>query len=79
MTFEPDMGGFNNIRMSFETVAVFAKATGATLVLPPIQRLYLLKQPQDKTKHSFYGVETFFPVEKVGLRGGSGWVGPRLR
>jgi hypothetical protein len=65
VTFEPDPGGFNNIRMSFETVAVFAKAIGATLVLPPIQRLYLLKQPQDKTKHSFYGVETFFPVEKV--------------
>jgi hypothetical protein len=33
MTFEPDGGGWNNIRMSMETVLTMAVATGRTLVL----------------------------------------------
>ena len=41
-TFEPDFGGWNNIRMSMETVLVIAHATGRTLVLPPEKRMYLL-------------------------------------
>jgi hypothetical protein len=42
-TYEPDYGGFNNIRMTLETLIVFAKATGRTIVLPPRAPIYLLK------------------------------------
>eukprot|EP00804_Cyclotella_cryptica_P030282 CCRYP_019226-RC/>CCRYP_019226-RC protein AED:0.25 eAED:0.25 QI:120/1/1/1/0.76/0.66/18/2265/1695 len=42
LTFEPDGGGWNNIRMSMENIFVIAAATGRTLVLPPPQNLYLL-------------------------------------
>ncbi len=42
ITFEPDVGGWNNIRMQMETVLVFAAATGRTLVIPPEQAMVLL-------------------------------------
>ncbi|KAL7578080.1 hypothetical protein ACA910_015013 [Epithemia clementina (nom. ined.)] len=44
LTFEPDHGGFNNIRMAMETVVALAYAMGRTLVLPPAQKMYLLGQ-----------------------------------
>ena len=44
MTFEPDGGGWNNIRMAMETVVVLAHAMGRTLVLPPAQGMYLLRK-----------------------------------
>ena len=43
LTFEPDTGGWNNLRISFENVLVLAAATGRTLVLPPDQVMYLLE------------------------------------
>ncbi len=35
LTFEPDIGGWNNVRMSYETIILLAHAMGRTLVLPP--------------------------------------------
>ena len=34
LTFEPDHGGWNNIRMAMETALVMSHAMGRTLVLP---------------------------------------------
>lgn len=48
VTFEPDHGGWNNIRMSMEVVLVFAFVTGRTLVLPPEQPMYLLNKGSPK-------------------------------
>ena len=42
ISFTPDRGGWNNIRMSMEIIFVIAAASGRTLVLPPEQPLYLL-------------------------------------
>ena len=42
LTFEPDGGGWNNIRMAMETIVAMAHATGRTLVLPPEKRMYLI-------------------------------------
>merc|ERR1719343_898072 len=50
LTFEPDHGGWNNIRMSMETILVLAHAMGRTLVLPPAQRVYLLDNGEKKHK-----------------------------
>ena len=44
--FEPDRGGFNNIRMAMETVLALAFAMGRTLVLPPAKQMYLLGKKQ---------------------------------
>lgn len=63
VTFEPDVGGWNNIRMQMELVLVFAYATGRTLVLPPDQPMYLLQAGKGHQKaHSF---ADFFPFEKI--------------
>jgi hypothetical protein len=39
LTFEPDVGGWNNVRMQMEIVLVLAMTTGRTLVLPPEQHM----------------------------------------
>lgn len=66
VTFEPDVGGWNNIRMQMEIVMVFALATGRTLVLPPDQPMYLLFAGKGhENVHSF---ADYFPFEWISKR-----------
>mmetsp|Transcript_38921 Transcript_38921/g.44490 ORF Transcript_38921/g.44490 Transcript_38921/m.44490 type:complete len:1187 (+) Transcript_38921:96-3656(+) len=56
LTFEPDPGGWNNIRMSMEIIFAIAAATGRTLVLPPKAPFYLLGMGEKNARSfgSFY-------------------------
>ena len=63
VTFEPDVGGWNNIRMQMEAVLVFAAATGRTLVLPPDQPMYLLNK--GKGHHNEHSFADFFPFDYI--------------
>lgn len=66
LTFEPDGGGWNNIRMALETVIAIAVATQRTLVLPPKHKLYLLRKDDQVNEFS---LGDFFPLDEVpGLR-----------
>lgn len=47
VVFEPDRGGWNNIRMAAETAIIFALYSGRTLVLPAPGYWYLLTQSKD--------------------------------
>ena len=64
VTFEPDHGGWNNIRMAMETVLVLAHAMGRTLVLPPEQKMYLLNQGGAEHKKHF-SFSDFFHLESI--------------
>jgi len=64
ISFEPDRGGFNNIRMALETVVVLALATGRTLVLPPEKGLYLLRKGKKNEKKSFTFLD-FFDLQEA--------------
>mmetsp|Transcript_775 Transcript_775/g.1319 ORF Transcript_775/g.1319 Transcript_775/m.1319 type:complete len:544 (+) Transcript_775:274-1905(+) len=64
MTFEPDGGGWNNIRMAMETVVAMAFATGRTLVMPPAQRMYLLRKDRGKQTTDFSFAD-FFHLETL--------------
>lgn len=59
LTFTPDPGGWNNIRMSMEIIFVLAAATGRTLVLPPKEPLYLLHHDKEER---FKGFADFYPL-----------------
>ena len=57
LSFEPDLGGWNNIRMEFEIMVVFAATTGRTLILPPDYPVYLLHL-DSQSRHR--GLQDFF-------------------
>lgn len=67
LSFEYDQGGWNNVRMSLESLIVVAHAMGRTLVIPPQQHLYLLgathKDPHDAKAHDEMGFEDFFDLD----------------
>lgn len=60
LTFEYDIGGWNNIRMSVECMFVFAHVTGRTIVLPPAQQLYLVSKEYEKRRA--FGLADFLNV-----------------
>lgn len=64
LTFEPDSGGWNNIRMSLEILMVFAAVTGRTLVLPPNEPMYLLGTGKGAARS--FG--SFFPLNHPELQ-----------
>lgn len=61
LTFEPDHGGWNNIRMAMETVLVMSHAMGRTLVLPPRQRMYLMDVADS------LGFDDFFHLDAISV------------
>ncbi|EED90839.1 predicted protein [Thalassiosira pseudonana CCMP1335] len=66
LTFEPDHGGWNNIRMAMETALVMSHAMGRTLVLPPEQRFYLLGKSDQQQKNDFdFG--DFFHLDSIAI------------
>ncbi|VEU43793.1 unnamed protein product [Pseudo-nitzschia multistriata] len=64
LTFEPDAGGWNNIRMAMETVLAMAFAMGRTLVLPPHQGMYLIDKGGEHQKNKF-SFDHFFHMERI--------------
>jgi len=66
VTFEPDKGGWNNIRMQMELVIVYALVSGRTLVIPADQPMYLLMSGKGaENVHSF---DDYFPFDWIGTR-----------
>lgn len=64
LTFEPDEGGWNNIRMSMETAVALAHAMGRILVLPPEQNIYLLRKEKEVNKNRFT-FKDFFHFDSI--------------
>lgn len=64
VVFEPDRGGWNNIRMAAEMVMIFAHQTGRTLVLPPPGYWYLLLQSKDHDDN-LSSFEKFYDLSKI--------------
>jgi GDP-fucose protein O-fucosyltransferase len=63
-TFEPDEGGWNNIRMAMETAVTLALAMGRILVLPPEQKMYLLHKG-DKGQKNRFTFKDFYHFDSV--------------
>jgi len=65
VTFEADHGGWNNIRMSMETILAFAVATGRTLVIPPPTGMYLLMNDKQDKGNNKLEFGDFFNLEQM--------------
>jgi len=61
LSFEYDQGGWNNIRMGFESVVAIALGSNRTVVLPPAKSLYLLS----KGSHIDHGFLDFFDLRAI--------------
>jgi hypothetical protein len=66
LTFEPDSGGWNNIRMAMETALVLSHAMGRTLVLPPEQRMYLIDKGKGEQQNAF-SFNDFFHLDAISI------------
>jgi hypothetical protein len=66
ISFAPDRGGWNNVRMSMEIIFVIAAATGRTLVLPPKEPMYLMHHDKENRHRGF---ADFFPISKPQFQG----------
>jgi len=64
LTFEPDAGGWNNIRMALETVVALAHAMGRILVMPPKKGMYLLDKADAGHQNSLHFGD-FFDLEAL--------------
>jgi len=64
LTFEPDGGGWNNIRMAMESTIGLSIAMGRTLVMPPQKKMYLLGKNNKGQQHHFSFVD-FFPIAEI--------------
>ena len=64
LTFEPDEGGFNNVRIATETAIALAISMGRVLVIPPETYFYLLSKRHHGVKKPF-AVSDFFHLDSV--------------
>jgi hypothetical protein len=64
--YEPDLAGFSNVRIAFETVVALAKATGRTLVLAPKAPVSHLDHQHPEGVRSYWHKD-FFDISNIPL------------
>eukprot|EP00814_Leptocylindrus_danicus_P007156 CAMPEP_0116037736 /NCGR_PEP_ID=MMETSP0321-20121206/22259_1 /TAXON_ID=163516 /ORGANISM="Leptocylindrus danicus var. danicus, Strain B650" /LENGTH=453 /DNA_ID=CAMNT_0003516053 /DNA_START=185 /DNA_END=1544 /DNA_ORIENTATION=- len=65
MTFQPDGGGWNNIRMGMESAVLMAVSMGRTLVLPPEKKMYLIDDGRRGKQKQQFDFNDFFHMESL--------------
>ena len=65
LTFQPDDGGWNNIRMGMETIVSLAHAMGRTLVLPPEKKIYLIGDSKGGNQKGQFDFNAFFHMDSL--------------